>query len=377
MNHIMETKSNLKELVPFKATHPGSIIADELEYLGYKHNEFAKLIGMQSTHFSSLLKGRRSLSPDIALKIELHTDLQAEQLMALQSKYELDCKRIAKREIEDSMAKTKLAEISAIINIPLLVRDNHIKTNHAKDILNFFEHKYLKSYEIIRSIDNNLYGYFKKSNKTIIDERNLKTWLLLAINKINQDVIEETYSEGNAELAANEIAHFTNSGKISVNDIETILKKYGIKFCHVKKLNQVPVDAFSTMTSHGNPAIVATYRHNDMNKLVFDILHELGHITLQISLGKSFIKIGDELSSDEYELEADAFARDILIAPNVWKAIMRSGSKLLESLDFHRIVNSVAKVAKENGINPTIAVSRYKRESGQYNISRYRSPAIH
>ena len=97
---------------------------------------------------------------------------------------------------------------------------------------------------------------------------------------------------------------------------------------------------------------------------------------MHISSGNSFIKIGDELSTDEIEIEADTFARDHLIAPNVWRNILRKGSESLDSLVFYSVVNRIAKVAKEYGINPTIAVSRYKKESGHYNISKYKSPKI-
>lgn len=278
MNLIMEPRNDLQELIPFKATHPGSIIADELDYLGIKHNEFAQLIGMQPTHFSSLLKGRRPLSADVALKVEQHTELKAEQLMALQSKYEIDCKRIEQRKIDDSKAETKLVEFSAVINLPLLIKEKAIPAGPARNTLEVFEQKYNPAYIAISSIDSRLCGCFKKSEKAQTDERNLRTWLLLAMHYISNMSCGNMFIDGNAELAANELASRANQGGISTEIISSILNKYGILYCHVKKLDKVPVDAFSTMVENGHPAIVATYRYNDMDKLVFDILHELGHI---------------------------------------------------------------------------------------------------
>ncbi|MBQ0030432.1 MAG: HigA family addiction module antidote protein [Bacteroidales bacterium] len=372
----MERKNDLQELIPFKATHPGAIIAEELDYLGIKHNEFAQLIGMQPTHFSSLLKGRRSLSTEVALKIEEHTELKAEQLMALQSKYEIDCKRIEQRMIDNSKAETKLIEFSAVINLSALVKEKQIPADSAQNTLETFETKFSSAYNCISSIDNRLYGCFKKSEKAQTDERNLRTWLLLAMYNISNVSCDNKYEDDCAESAANEIAAKANQGRISVEDIAGILDKYGILYCHVKKLDKVPVDAFSTMSVSGHPAIVATYRYNDIDKLVFDILHELGHISLHFSTGNSFIKIGDETSSEDIEVEADSFARDHLISPTVWRNILRKGSESIDSLVFYSVVNIIAKVAQDYGINPTIAVARYKKESGQYNVSKYKSPKI-
>ncbi len=42
-----------------------------------------------------------------------------------------------------------------------------------------------------------------------------------------------------------------------------------------------PVDAYSVQVN-GIPSIIVTHRHNDMQKLIFDVLHEIGHINMHI-----------------------------------------------------------------------------------------------
>ena len=81
-------------------------------------------------------------------------------------------------------------------------------------------------------------------------------------------------------------------------------------FCGSKKIEKAPIDAYSTIKD-GHPIITVTYRYNDMDKLAFDILHELCHIDRHLSDSqKAFIAIeGVEYSSDPREKEANEFAR--------------------------------------------------------------------
>ena len=90
----MDKSNILQELIPFKATHPGAIISDELDYIGITPCEFAELLGMPAAVFCSLLNGNIPLSIEVAQRIEQHTDLKADQLIALQLKYQAESKRI-------------------------------------------------------------------------------------------------------------------------------------------------------------------------------------------------------------------------------------------------------------------------------------------
>ena len=140
-------------------------------------------------------------------------------------------------------------------------------------------------------------------------------------------------------------------------------------------MDKVPVDAYSTIID-GHQAVTVTYRYNEMDKLAFDVLHELCHIERHLSdEQKAFISIdGNLYSTDPREKEANEFARQRLIPESVWYDILRVGSK---SLSPHQIVKTIAREAGRHGISPSIAISRYKHDTNWYSTSAYRSPKIH
>ena len=55
---------------PFMAVHPGMMIKPELEERGITQKDFAKMLGVQASHLSEVLNGKRALTTDLAVKIE-------------------------------------------------------------------------------------------------------------------------------------------------------------------------------------------------------------------------------------------------------------------------------------------------------------------
>ena len=151
--------------------------------------------------------------------------------------------------------------------------------------------------------------------------------------------------------------------------IETLsLNNYGIVYEVVPKLPHVPIDAVA-VNSGARPAVIVTHRHDDMAMLIFNIMHELGHIELHM------YKYGNEMfvssdrdysSSDAKESEANSFAEDMLIDKCTWKKIM---SASVNSLWGYKIVESLRKSSKAFHLNEHIVIWRYKHENDKYHLN--------
>ena len=75
---------------PFMAVHPGMMIKPELEERGISQKDFAKMVGVQASHLSEVLNGKRGLTTDLAVKIESAIGLPAKVLLSAQAQYELE-----------------------------------------------------------------------------------------------------------------------------------------------------------------------------------------------------------------------------------------------------------------------------------------------
>lgn len=88
---------NISELTPFTATHPGEMLADELEARGIKQQEFAQQIGMQKSQLNEIIKGKRSINAEVAVLIEAALGISADFWLKAQNNYDLDLVKIQSR----------------------------------------------------------------------------------------------------------------------------------------------------------------------------------------------------------------------------------------------------------------------------------------
>lgn len=74
--------------------HPGEVLEDELKARKIKKSVFAMEIGIYPSHFSDICKGKRNITPSIALKLEKALEIKAEFWVRLQGDYDLKTERL-------------------------------------------------------------------------------------------------------------------------------------------------------------------------------------------------------------------------------------------------------------------------------------------
>ena len=77
----------------FVPVHPGEIIKEELQSRGISQKRFAEVVGVSYTMLNDILNGRRPVSTDFALLIEAATDINAELLVNMQTRYNMHVAR--------------------------------------------------------------------------------------------------------------------------------------------------------------------------------------------------------------------------------------------------------------------------------------------
>jgi addiction module HigA family antidote len=82
--------------------HPGEHLADELEALGMSANRLAKELGVPTNRITEIIRGKRGISGDTALRLGRWCGTGPEIWMNLQKNYEL---RLAAREIGGALQK--------------------------------------------------------------------------------------------------------------------------------------------------------------------------------------------------------------------------------------------------------------------------------
>ena len=100
--------NNLK---PFKPTHPGSLLKDELEFRNISQLQFSKKLGLPNSAFNEILNCKRPITTDFALLMEAALNIPAHILLGLQSDFNLHTAKNDKKLLERISEVRKLASL--------------------------------------------------------------------------------------------------------------------------------------------------------------------------------------------------------------------------------------------------------------------------
>ncbi len=96
------------DLTPAYPTHPGEILKDEIEYRGISQRKLAKQMGLTYSVLNEILNAHRPITEKTALLFEAALGVDAEPLMRLQLKYNMQTTR------KDTSFMERLAQIRKV-----------------------------------------------------------------------------------------------------------------------------------------------------------------------------------------------------------------------------------------------------------------------
>lgn len=98
-------------LTPAYPTHPGEILKDEIEYRGISQRKLAEQMGLTYSVLNEILNARRPMTEKTALLFEAALGIDAESLMRLQLKYNMQTTR------KDETFMERLAQVRKMATV--------------------------------------------------------------------------------------------------------------------------------------------------------------------------------------------------------------------------------------------------------------------
>lgn len=349
------------EIIPFEATHPGTLIHDEIQFRGINQQELAMQLGIQKSQLNEIIKGKRALTADITILLEKALGISAEYWMNLQSQYEIDLARIKEKNIQ------KCTNIESWNLIKQYVPTNYFKkqgylSGDLSDNIDKVKSIYdvISIEGIVQKVAQQHIALHRKSEKLILDDKNILAWNMLAKYEAKKQQVN-SFNFDNLPALKRELQTIFFENYNTIQKVKDKMNQYGIKFILIEKIEKAPIDGF-TFWSDNNPAIALTLRHKRIDNFAFTLMHELGHIDLHLRQNKEsqfFDLSGKQTSIETLEKQADNYAQDGLINAEQWNNI----KTLPEHNDY-----SINLKAKEFGINPAIILGRICHEINDFRI---------
>ena len=325
----------------FIATPPGATIKEQLNDRGMSQKEFAARMDMSEKHISKLINGDVQLTPETAVRLETVLGVPARFWSNLEAIYrEKIIKAKAENAMEADMEIAKqlpYAEMAKLGWVPM-TRDKKEKVVYLRRYFEVAKLSLLGNEQITRIACRRL-AITEKSDLALIawaQEAKIKARDIQTAPINVKGLI--TIMPGIRKMTVQKPAEFCPM-------IQKCLADCGIALVFLPHLKGSFLQGASFID--GNKIVVGlTARGKDADKFWFSLFHELAHIALG-HVGRP------NGTTEEDENAANAWSRDILIAPDQFARF---------SADNDYSERSIIHFAEEQGIAPGIVVGRMQRE---------------
>jgi HTH-type transcriptional regulator / antitoxin HigA len=291
---------------PSMVFHPGETLTEKLEEMKMGPKEFALRTDKPEKTIIAVMKGKSSITPDMAVRFENVTKIPAHFWMNHQKSYdEFIVREKRKVTIEEAVPWAKQFPLTDMINKGWLPQVSSIqeKTMELLAFFGFSNHKAWEEYYFKQQLK----VAFRISLSQTQEPYAISAWLrkgeLQAAELEANDYSEKKFKEILPALKSIMAKHPHGS----LIQLQQICLEAGVKVVQTPGIKKAPISG-STRWLNNTPFIQLTETYHQNDSFWFTFFHAAGHILLH---GKKdiFLENVDYCDKDmEKEREADEFA---------------------------------------------------------------------
>ncbi|MDR1138627.1 MAG: HigA family addiction module antidote protein [Clostridiales bacterium] len=335
--------NKVSQFKPTFLVYPGEILKDSLDTLSMTQEEFAIRTGISKTEISDIIKGKRNITIDMALKFEPVLGLQAQFWNNLQTNYTTHKKRIEyDKGLQDDFGILGKIPYNNIAKYGLVhpTRDRGQKVKNLRSLIGL---------NSLRDIDKlPMYAHARKSNVTT-NYITFVVWVAL-VEQQAQKVDLPMLDASRLSTKLDDIRLLTlEKPEVFEPKLKSILQDCGIAFVVIPSFQSRTHGAVKKVGENAVIAVTDLQKYSD--QFWFTIFHEIGHIVNGDLAKPTFLSADNMKGNDMMEGKANRFAQN----------------QLLPSFDVFKRANNFGKAAiieyaQREKILPSIVVGRLQYE---------------
>ena len=336
---------------------PGETILELLESNCMTQLDLANKTGINKKTINEIIKGKAPITTSTALKLEYVFNIPASFWNNLESSYRESLER------EKDLQSIKEDE-KYLINIPYteMARRNWDWIEKTRDsyekVVNLRKFFSVASLGFDTELKKKL--AFRKSNNEKCSYESLYCWLRYGEIQSNKDEYPK-YDIEKLKENSNKIRELANKSFLEqYENIKRILKECGVALIFEPHLPNTYVNGVSYKVMCDKAIIMISDRGKKDDILWFTLFHEIAHL-IKHSKKEVFIDLEDT-ESNNIEVEADEFARNILIPDNIYNRFVQSNIIFNERI--------IRDFSNKNNISTGIVVGRLQKD-GMINWNQF------
>ena len=340
----MGTATNRYE--PDYTVPPGWVLKERLDAQDMTPAELARRCGRSAKLISEIVAGKAPIEPRTALQFEKVLGVDAEIWLGIETDYRLQQTRAA--EAEKAVAAGVWARSFPLRELAKRAVRPAAGGDVVSALLAFFAVASVEAWHAKYGEANVAYRH---SPSFASDRFALAAWLRLAeLDAADQP--RAHYSKSGFKDALKQVRRLTRAPvPESIQEARRLCNGAGVALSLVEPLSKTRLSGAAWWLSARHPIIALSARHKTDDHLWFSLFHEAAHILLH---GKKSVFVdGSDNDGNDMEIEANAWAANLLVPRAAWRRFTRLGAYTRAA---------VLQFAEEQGLAPGIVVGSLQHE---------------
>ncbi len=330
---------------------PGSAIQAALDKRGWTHDDLARVLGRPRPGVTSVLRGARGITPELAVDLAAALGETPVYWLALESSYSL-----AKIEpdADDVRRRALLFEHAPVKEMERRGWIAPVKTDAAleKELRRFFALDSIESTPLLRLAARQSVSTDALSSAQV-------AWCYRAA-QLARCIQAAPYDRDRLVAALPGLRELARSGD-SARRVPRYLAEVGVRFVVVEKIARTRMDGAAIFV-HGSPIVALTMRYDRIDNFWHTLLHEINHVLHNDGEVMIDVDLYDEEDRQwsvrpDVEIRADAEAASFLVPASEMQDFIFRIKPLYSKTKINQFANRMK-------IHPGIVVGQLQRRGG-------------
>lgn len=332
---------------PRRVSPPGGTLQDILAQRGMAQNELAERMGLTAKAVNEIAKGKSSITPDTALKLERALGLSADFWLVREQHYqEWQARQRAEKEQGKGVAWLARLPVRELVKAGA-VKACKDKAEQVGELFRFFGVASTRAWEEVYASPQ---AAFRRSRKFECDVGATAAWLRLGELGAQEIKTEPYRAERFREVLAAAVPLTRRPFSEVVDQVKASCASAGVALVLVREVAGCRASGVTRWLTSSKALVQLSDRHKSEDHLWFTFFHESGHIVLHKKKAV-FLEGGHDGGPEERE--ADRFAQTMLIPDASYDEFVSQGA----------FVSAVVEAfAERHRIAPGIVVGRLQHD---------------
>jgi len=250
------------------AINPGSLIREAMESRGWSQRDLAIILGRPLPAINEVIKGRRAISPEMAVSLAAAFGIDAARLLHMEADYRLSQLGPHGTEIE---RRAKLFEIAPIKYLEKRGWIRKVDTAEELEVE-------LRRFFGVQSLDQppDVAASFRRTTSDENTSPAQRAWYFRA-KQLAQSIEVGPFSDEAFDKGIGKLRRLTGWPE-EARRVPRILARMGIRFVVIEPLPHTKIDGVAFWLDSSSPVIALSIRYDRVDSFWHTLGHELSHV---------------------------------------------------------------------------------------------------